>query len=53
MSWLGAALNYSSTRSNNPNFTTEAREERRQKIEKERLEKVSSNEFVTRPGRDP
>ena len=34
----------SSTRSNNPNFTSEAREERRKKLEKERLEKAQKRE---------
>ena len=44
MSWLNWAST-SSTRSNNPNFTSEAREERRAKIEAERIIKAFTNGF--------
>ena len=38
MSWYSALSSTSSTRSNNPNFTDEAREKRRQELENKRLE---------------
>ena len=43
MSWF-AAVNTSSTRSNNPNFTSDAREQRRANLEAERLLKKQKSE---------
>ena len=45
MSWLNWAST-SSTRSNNPNFTSEAREERRARIEAERVIKALIDQGV-------
>ena len=40
MSWISGLNKTSSTRSDNPRFTSEAREEHRKKLESERLEKA-------------